>query len=772
MSTAKPLPLQWSTQLKVLPSTTTSRLHGDKIILPPSALEQLLAAVTVNVPSEPPLSGHPSTFDPFNPYSYAAERQARAQTYETQQQLPHPLTFRIVNADNGNVVYAGVREFSAKEDHIGLSQFLREALGLPAQDSLKDATIHQEGDDTTKLTVHAQELPKGTSVRFRPLEAGYDVEDWKALLERHMRDTFTTLTIGEVLTIPNGKEEYRFLIDRVVPEGDGICIVDTDLEVDIEALNEEQARETLKRRVEKTQHAAGNKDASSAGGVIIIGKGEDGQVLSGEYVDYSLKDWDRSAGFQVDLNGTGTDGFVDLFVSPYSAKQRAKPRDNTHVFSNMTERPVKRLRIEPSNIELDGAEALWISIRGYTGLEGNGKTKATSEKSLFQYSLRVSTNDQRGFEAANGSSKLEETNSNPDEIQCKNCRQWVPQRTMMLHENFCYRNNVLCPRCKDVFKKSSIEWLNHWHCDHDDSHGNQPSLHHKHDDLFHTEQVCTSCGFAANNIPDLARHRTTTCPGKLILCQFCHLIVPQQGPDDPSPMDAEVIFSGLTPHEMADGARTTECHLCSKITRLRDMSTHLKHHDLERLSRITPRLCRNANCGRTLDGVGLNGEIRRPRASGNDIGLCETCYGPLYNSSFDPEAKALKRRVERKYLTQLLTGCGKDWCRNEYCKTGRKYLGVERPGNPVASREATGMIKPILEHIVDGRDSLHLCTDEASQKRRALADMVATEGYGDNDGAGYDLPWCVAALEAEAGDLDKGRTWLKNWAPTRIETSR
>ncbi|MCJ1290336.1 hypothetical protein MMC34_001872 [Xylographa carneopallida] len=767
MSATPVQPLRWSTQLKLSLSTSTQKLQGDKIILPPSALEQLLAAATVTVPSDSPSNVHTDTFDPFNPHSYVAERQARLQPYEIRQQLPQPLTFRIVNPQNGNIAYAGVREFSAEEDHIGLSQFLRQALGFK-QDDL-ESVAHEDGVDAPRLTVHVQQLPKGTFVRLRPLESGYDPEDWKALLERHMRDTYTTLTKGEILSVPSGKDEYRFLIDKVVPEGDGICIVDTDLEVDIEALNEEQARDTLKRRLEKTQRAPGSRDGSSGGGNIWMDQEKQGQVLPDEYVDYTLKEWDRSKTIDVTLNTGESDGMVDMFVTPYSAKQRARPRDDTHVFGDMSERPSKKIRIQHSNSEIEGAEALWVAVRGYR-FENKDAGPQPNKLLPLPYSLRISV-----AETSENNVHLKQDYVPPsaEESQCKNCLQWVPKRTMVLHESFCYRNNILCPKCQEVFQKSSPEWKHHWHCPHDDAHGNTYELHSKHDDLFHVARVCKHCGFEAKNISELAHHRTTTCPGKLILCQFCHLLVPQQGPEDPSVTDSEVIFSGLTPHELIDGARTTECHMCGKIVRLRDMATHLKHHDLERLSRITPRTCRNTNCGRTLDGVGPNGDIRRPKVSGNDIGLCETCYGPLYNNAYDPEGKALRRRVERRYLTQLLTGCDKDWCRNEYCKTGRRYLGLERPGEPVTSKEAMGIIRPALEYLGNGRQPLHFCTDEASQKRRVLADMIAAEGQADGETiGGYDLPWCIAALEAEGGDLGRARSWLKNWAPTRAETSR
>lgn len=77
------------------------------------------------------------------------------------------------------------------------------------------------------------------------------------------------------------------------------------------------------------------------------------------------------------------------------------------------------------------------------------------------------------------------------------------------------------------------------------------------------------------------------------------------------------------------------------------------------------------------------------------------------------------------------------------------------------------MIKPILEQLIQGRSPLHFCTDEASQKRRVLAELLA----GAEGESGYDLRWSVAALEAEGGDLGHARIWLNNWAPTLAETS-
>ncbi|MCJ1256531.1 hypothetical protein MMC24_004352 [Lignoscripta atroalba] len=790
---AIPTALKWSSQLTITRGERSPHLVGDKITLPQSALEQLLAAATVTVSSDGPAQNYTSTFDPYNPYSYAAERQARSEVFERRQELPHPLTFRLVNPENGNVAYAGIREFSAEQNEVGLSAFLRQALGLEDPKDFgkgiphlsQEPNVAADVENPKRLTVHAQQLPKGKYVRLRPLEAGYDPEDWKSLLERYLRDNFTTITNGEILTIPTGKEEFRFLVDKLAPDGDGICIIDTDLEVDIEALNEDQARETLKRRLEKSRRAPGTEEGSSPGGNTEVGKEEPGQVLAAEYVDYTLKDWDRSKSLEINIYSPDHESDIDLYVTPTGPQQRSRPREDEYVFGEFSSRATKRVRIRYTNAELEHAEALWVSVHGYQATDEMVNAGETQHRVPLHYKLQVLSIDSWSSGPDPDIQINEETQPSADETKCKNCHQWVPKRTMMLHENFCLRNNILCPHCQQVFIKSSSEWRTHWHCPHDSGYGNTPASKHKHDNLHHTPRACPSCNFQAQSTRDLAHHRTTTCPGKLILCQFCHLLVPQQGPSDPSFSDPEVILSGLTPHELADGARTTECHMCGKITRLRDMATHLKHHDLERLSRSTPRICRNVNCGRTLDGVGTNGEIKRPQPSRNDLGLCDTCYGPLYNSSWDPEGKALKRRVERKYLTQLLTGCGKDWCRNEYCRTGRRYLGLGKPGEAISSKEALGMAKPFLAGLGggDGSSPFHLCTDEGSQKRRVLAEMLAAEtgvghgvgkgkGTGERGGDGYALEWCVAALEAEGGDLDRGRTWLRNWAPRRAEVGR
>lgn len=751
--------LKWTSKFQVAPTSRTPKLLGDKVTLPPSALEALLAAAPVVSTQNGDSHTLTSTFDPFNPYTYAAERRAREQLADRQQQLPHPLTFRVVNPDNGRTVHAGIREFSAEDGEIGLSPFLRDVLGLtersprPVKDSQQDDGVETEEHTPHTVTIHAKTLPKGTYVRLRPLEAGYDPGDWKSLLEKYLRNNFTTLTMNEVLSVPVSRhEQFNFLVDKFEPEGEGVCIVDTDLEVDIEALNEEQARETLNRRLAKSQRALATAEGSSVSGVVLIERESSGQVVSGEYVDYELKEWNRAESLHITLETGAEDAGLDLFVSPFSARQRSRPRDDEHLFADFSGSLPKRLRLSPTNIELEDVEAIYISVHAYR----DEKAVPVAAGHPIPYTL-VAT----AATAEITSEVVDDPVASPDEVICKNCHQAIPERTLPLHEAFCYRNNIACPQCSNVFLKNSPSWKNHWHCPHDDEYGSTTNSKKKHDSIFHPSNLlqCPNCDFEAYNLPLLARHRTSTCPGKEILCQFCHLVVPQQGPDDPSFTDPEVLLSGLTPHELADGARTTECHLCNKIVRLRDMRTHLKFHDRDRLSRPKPHLCRNVICGRTVRAQDWN------RIQNEQLSLCSECFGPLYVTSYDPEGKALRRRIERRLLQQLMAGCGKRWCTNaSVCRTGKKNAsGVDEV---VTAKDALPRTKPTMDALAKKEPiDLKFCVDEVSQRRRATAEMLAAE-------AEYELEWCVKALEEEGGDLGRTGQWLKDRAPRIGEVVR
>ena len=781
--------VKWSTQLKFSQSgnSRSSTLTGDKILLPPSALKQLLSAAASDVTQR---SRHNlAPYDPFNTATHAAYQQVQSQDQDERKKLLHPMTFRLVNPQNGRIVYAGIREFSAEEGEVVLSPFINEAL-IPSDTGSHPFSETADGNDQQEsitITVHACQLPKGTFVKLRPLAAGYDPDDWKALLEKHLRDNYTTLTNAEVLVVPYGrglngyKDEYRFLVDGFTPQSDGVCIVDTDLEVDIEALSEQQARDTLKQIADKIQKVPGTAEDSSPGGEVGLFHAEDGQVLPGEYVDYELPAWDRSQVLVFELSSATVEDDVDLLVSPVSSSQRSRPRIDQHVFANFDARPTKRIRLEPSNVELENAKALYVAVHRVAPshtLRGDEHDAQSSEHPRpVRFTLRVQ-HPSPDSPSLDGSANGVDTPANPDDVRCDNCRQWVPKTSLMLHQNFCLRNNIRCTQgCGQIFQRGSSERSSHWHCHLDSSYGNTTVSLRKHNFVHHPAEPlrCPECSTLEtfHSIPSLARHRTSTCPAKLILCRFCHLVVPQEG--DPDMPNAEALISGMTPHELADSARTTDCYLCARIVRLRDMDAHLRNHNLDRLARPPPVPCRNVLCARTRDTCSASGNTRadttkQGRGPGSDVGLCGVCFGPLYVSMYDPDNRALRRRIERRYLQQLLTGCGKSHCRNEFCKSGRKHVEPPLPGD-INTKEALPLIKPFVDGLASAHElsPLHFCVEEGQQRRRALAELMAAEDLGPGKKGGWSLEWCIGALEASDGDLDKARTWLRDWGVRRDE---
>lgn len=729
--------LKWQGSFSLLRAEQggANNLDGDKIILPQSALEQLLSAATSQA-----LAGG----------SFEAPAS----------QLPNPLTFRLVNPATKRTAYAGIREFSAPEDTVMLSPYLLGALGLEADGAAPAMTTEKEADTQSsnaqiQLIVHAETLPKATYARLRPLEAGYNPDDWRPLLERQLRRNFTSLTKNAPIVVHGVRGEvFQLLVDKLAPDVDGVCVVDTDLEVDIEALDEEQARETLRQVINNDRQVNGHGKVK--GGTIDIWKPVTEEIVTGGYVDYTLPSWDRSQPLRITISDMSDPDALEVFVTPKSNYQRALPRITEHVFSTLDGvalSPSKSIVISPTNVEMEKAESLQISVYAY----GDSTGKAPSQQ--IQYALRA----QISPSVIRNTKEVDMKDANEhdaNEAQCLNCLQWVPKQSLVLHESFCRRNNVVCPKCKSVFKKGSDEFAAHWHCEHDEAHGDTVYSRRKHDDLYHGKWSCPSCAFDTNSVSDLARHRSSVCPGKIILCQFCHLEVPQEGdPFNPSP---EVVLSGLTAHELADGARTTECHLCDKIVKLRDMQTHLKHHELDKVGKMKPPICRNANCGRTMFGVGSRGQVRQGPGpdgqQGGDVGLCSICFGPLYVSMHDPEGKALRRRIERRYLAQLMSGCRKGQCVNEWCKTGRANSGLEARGSSAAA--VLPLVKPLVATCLDLDTAVYFCVDEMSQTGRKLADMMASEGV-------WELAWCIAAAEAEKSNMDRMREWLQAWAPRK-----
>lgn len=188
------------------------------------------------------------------------------------------------------------------------------------------------------------------------------------------------------------------------------------------------------------------------------------------------------------------------------------------------------------------------------------------------------------------------------------------------------------------------------------------------------------------------------------------------------------------------------------------MRTHLGFHDRDRISRPEPRVCINDMCSRPIP---TGDELRVQK---EQLGLCNTCFGPLYNSSYDPEGKALRRRIERRLLQQLMGGCNKNWCQNgQWCRTGNKNAtGQDRV---YSAKDALPVIKPVMDHLSqnDTPKTVSFCVDESQQQRNLATKMIGNE-------SDYAFGWIAKAVEETKGDVIAADDWLKERAPKINET--
>jgi ubiquitin fusion degradation protein 1 len=151
--------------------------RGDKIVLPPSALDTL----------------------------------ARLN-------ISYPMLFQLESRD-GMKTHCGVLEFVAEEGHVNVPYWLMQNLAVP------------EGG---LITIRNASLPKGTYVKFQPQTSDFlDITNPKAVLEATLRG-FTCLTKGDAIAIVYNDKTYHIDVLEVAP-GDAISIIEADVNVEFAA---------------------------------------------------------------------------------------------------------------------------------------------------------------------------------------------------------------------------------------------------------------------------------------------------------------------------------------------------------------------------------------------------------------------------------------------------------------------------------------------------------------------------------------------------------
>ncbi|CAE6151034.1 unnamed protein product [Arabidopsis arenosa] len=148
---------------------------GDKIIMPPSALDRLASL-----------------------------------------HIDYPMLFELRNTSTDSVSHCGVLEFIAEEGVIYMPYWMMQNLLL------------QEGDI---VRVRNVTLPKGTYVKLQPHTTDFlDIANPKAILETALRN-YSCLTVGDSIMVPYNNKKYFIDILEAKPSN-GISIIETDCEVD------------------------------------------------------------------------------------------------------------------------------------------------------------------------------------------------------------------------------------------------------------------------------------------------------------------------------------------------------------------------------------------------------------------------------------------------------------------------------------------------------------------------------------------------------------
>lgn len=518
------------------------------------------------------------------------------------------------------------------------------------------------------VTVELARLPKATLLTVVPAQLYAHVTNWKYYLEAFLSTHYTTLSVGQTFAYADPATGSEVVLTVKSANAQTVVVVDTDLTLDVAPLNDTMAAQ-LKQSV-----------LASAEIVDVAGPATFTERLEPFRTAALLKTYriDPAFAATVRVSCAGDMANVDLVAGP----DRFLSLD-TFVWSTMLQ---------------DAESEKAITVGG-----GPGETYVTA----FAWDSPVTV----ALTFA-----LPETQPPAPASACLNCGQPVAPDKLVLHEAFCKRNNVRCT-CGLVFPAKVPP--THWHCALCGSHGNSLLAQYKHNQIFHAGPYrCDRCGSdtAYELLLALAlQHRATVCPKKLHECRFCHLAVPQE---TATPEDR---FLGLTHHESDCGNKTTECYECGKVLRTKDVASHVLIHTLDKARRNhdVVAVCANENCVALL----------RP---GSAMGLCATCYGPLYVSVLDPSHAKLQARLERRYVLQLTKGCGNSWCANVECATGNKALPLKEALAHVTAALLPQVVDPVLPiHTtspVANSNKFWFCVGQSMQKQRHDAASLLAEG--------------------------------------------
>jgi ubiquitin fusion degradation protein 1 len=260
--------------------------NGDKVILPPSALDRL-----------------------------------------SQLRIDYPMLFQITNPKENKTSHCGVLEFVADEGHAYIPYWMMQNLLLQEGDLVKFKSIS---------------LSKGTYVKLRPHTKDFlDISNPKAVLEMTLRN-YSCLTKDDAIMVNYNNKRYFIDIVETQP-GDAVTIIETDCEVDFAPPLDYVEPE----RVQQPQAAVGT---AFSGGSVLQGKGKAGAKKENEKEEQQEEEEERPSFIAFAGTAKRLDGKAQetSYIKPPSPKSEngADQKKSLSRTSSKGSRAGKRISVE------------------------------------------------------------------------------------------------------------------------------------------------------------------------------------------------------------------------------------------------------------------------------------------------------------------------------------------------------------------------------------------------------------------------------------------
>lgn len=345
--------------------------------------------------------------------------------------------------------HSGVLEFTAEEGSVGLPPHVWSNL------------FNVDAPKAPLVEVCYVWLPKGTYAKLQPDLVGFsDIPNHKAVLETSLRQ-LATLSQGDMVTVNHGILTYKLRVLELKPSS-SVSVLETDIEVDI--VGSDSALENTNQHFLKP---------------LTFGMSESGLVEEGNYKYYKFSvdtdTWEKIASgdvrVEIKIETENGDGDTDLYISKHPL---IFPTRHQHEWSSHDM----------------GSKVLILSSKDKNLVVGTYSIGVYGFKGKTRYKASVSVQDISNLKV--GQQARSSSSMGIDTVECRNCKHFIPSRSIALHEAYCSRHNIVCqhPGCGIVLRNEEVK--THLHCDKCGQAFQQGEME-KHIKVFHEPLQCP-CG--------------------------------------------------------------------------------------------------------------------------------------------------------------------------------------------------------------------------------------------------------------------------------------